>query len=92
MVPPATQIVDNAGAVWTIGANGAILRNGLQAAAGWGSAILWTGNTIYGRGIDNNWWRWTGSGWVNLGPQQPGGTTTGGNASPNGTTVPAASP
>ena len=64
-VPGATQIVDNLGAVWTIGASGAILRNGLQAAYGWGSTILWTSSTIYVRGGDYNWWRWTGSGWVN---------------------------
>ena len=45
-VPDATQIVDNSGAVWTIGASGAILRNGLQTGGG-GSKILWTGSTIY---------------------------------------------
>ncbi len=89
-VPGATQIVDNLGAVWTIGASGAILRNGLQAAYGWGSTILWTSGTIYVCGGDYNWWRWTGSGWVNSGPQQPGGTTPGGNTSPDGTTVPGA--
>ena len=89
-VPGATQIVDNLGAVWTIGASGAILRNGLQAAYGWGSTILWTSGTIYVCGGDYNWWRWTGSGWVNIGPQQPGGTTPGGNTSPDGTTVPGA--
>ena len=89
-VPGATQIVDNLGAVWTIGASGAILRNGLQAAYGWGSTILWTSSTIYVCGGDYNWWRWTGSGWINSGPQQPGGTTPGGNTSPDGTTVPGA--
>jgi hypothetical protein len=67
--------VDDLGAVWTIGASGAILRNGLQAAGGWGSTILWTSSTIYVLGGDYNWWRWTGSGWVNVGPQQPGGAT-----------------
>jgi Tol biopolymer transport system component len=70
-VPAATQIIDNSGAIWTIGSNQAILRNGVQAAGGWGSKILWTSNTIYVLGTDSNWWQWTGSGWVNVGPLQP---------------------
>jgi uncharacterized delta-60 repeat protein len=99
-VPSAGQIVDNAGAVWTIGANQAILRNGAQAAGGAGSQILWKSSTIYVLGTDNNWYQWTGSGWVNVGPVQPGATgtspgTTGTSpgttgASPDGTTVPSA--
>jgi hypothetical protein len=57
--------------VWTIGANQTILRNGVQAADGFGSKILWTSGTIYVLGIDSNWWQWTGSGWINVGPTQP---------------------
>jgi hypothetical protein len=87
-VPAATQLVDKLGAVWTIGAGGAILRNGVQAAGGQGSAILWTGSTIYVRA--NEWWQWTGSGWTNVGSQQPEGTTPGVTTSPDGTMVPAA--
>lgn len=71
IVPPASQIVDSLGNVWTIGANQTILRNGSQAAAGLGSKILWSSSTIYVLGVDNNWWRWTGSGWTNVGPTQP---------------------
>jgi len=67
MVPTAAQIIDNAGAVWTIASNGAILRNGIQAAGGLGSAILWKNATIYVLGTDANWWQWTGSSWVNAG-------------------------
>jgi cation transporter-like permease len=85
-IPNATQIVDTVGAVWTLGANGAILRNGVQAAGGWGSKILWTSNTIYVLGSDTNWWQWTGSGWINVGTTVPGGSS----ASPDGTTVPTA--
>jgi hypothetical protein len=88
IVPPASQIIDSSGAVWTIGANQTILRNGTQASGGLGSKILWTSGTIYVLGIDGNWWQWTGSGWVNVGPVQPGGGWT---ASPNGTVVPPAS-
>jgi len=76
MVPPATQIIDNLGATWTIAATGAILRNGDQAAGGWGSAILWKNTTIYVLGTDWNWWQYTGSSWINVGPSQPGGGAT----------------
>jgi hypothetical protein len=85
LVPFASQIVDNSGAIWTIGLNQVILRNGAQAAGGWGSQILWKSSTIYVLGIDGNWWQWTGSGWLNVGSVNPGG---GGPASPDGTTVP----
>jgi hypothetical protein len=89
LLPPATQIVDNVGAIWTIGAGGAILRNTIQAAGGWGSQILWTSNTIYVLGSDNNWWQWTGAGWINIGANQPGGATAP-SPSPDGTSVPPA--
>jgi hypothetical protein len=41
------QIVDDDGVIWTIGPNLAILRNGVQAAGGWGSQIVWTSHTLY---------------------------------------------
>jgi hypothetical protein len=70
-VPPAPQIVDSAGAVWTL--NGAIvLRNGASAAGGTGFRILWLRGTIYVLGSDNTrWWRWTGSGWAYFGTAAP---------------------
>jgi hypothetical protein len=86
-VPPATQIVDAAGAVWTIGSNEVILRNGTQASGGFGSEILWYSGTIYVLGTDSNWWQWLGSGWISVGPAQPG---SGATPSPDGTTVPPA--
>jgi len=86
-VPPAAQIIDNQAATWTIGGN-LILENGVQAAGGAGSKILWFSGTIYVLGTDNNWWQWTGSGWTNVGLAQPG--SGGGVPSPNGTTVPPA--
>jgi hypothetical protein len=66
--PAAPQIVDEAGAVWTIAGNRAILRNDVQAAGGWGTQILWTNSTIYVLGTDDHWWQWIGSGWNNVGP------------------------
>jgi hypothetical protein len=94
-VPTASQIVDNGGAVWTIGSGSAILRNGVSAAGGYGSQILWKSGTIYVWG-GSTWWQWTGSGWINVGSATPGGTTTtsssstSSTASPDGTTVPTA--
>jgi len=92
-VPSSSLIVDSSGAMWTIGAGGVILRNGVQAAGGLGSTILWKNGTIYVLGIDSNWWQWSGAGWTNVGPATPGGTTPGvtpSTVSPDGTTVPAA--
>ena len=72
VVPPATEIVDALGAVWTM--NGAaILRNGVSAGGGSGVTMLWSGGSIYVLGsTGGSWWKWTGSGWSNVGPTQPG--------------------
>jgi len=75
-VPPASQIYDAQGAAWTIGTPNVILRNGTQAAGGLGSQILWHSSAIYVFGTDSNWWKWTGSGWTNIGATKPGTTTT----------------
>ena len=69
----AAQIVDHNGAIWTIGQNLAILRNGVQAAGGWGSQIVWTNHTLYVLGTDNNWYQWTGFSWTFLGATFVGG-------------------
>jgi hypothetical protein len=98
MVPTtAPQIVDNSGAVWTIGSDSSIRRNGVQAGGGWGSRIYWKNSAIYVYGGDNNWWQWTGSTWSNVGPNTPGGGTAAGgssgtSASPDGTMVPTTAP
>jgi hypothetical protein len=84
------QIVDATGAIWTIGSGQQILRNGTQAASGAGTKILWTLNTIYVLGTDSNWWKWSGSGWTNCGPTQPGNATAVTGASPDGAIVPPA--
>ena len=60
----ATQIVDNTGAVWTIGPSFAILRNGVSAAGGAGSQIQWNGGIVYVLGLNGSWYRWTGSDWL----------------------------
>ena len=77
----SSQIIDNGGAVWAIGSNMVILRNGAPVANGSGSRILWMNGVIYVLGLDDNWWQWTGLGWANLGSSRPTG------ASPDGTIV-----
>jgi hypothetical protein len=85
----ASQIVDNSGAIWTIGSSYAILRNGVSAGGGYGAKILWQSSSVYVYGTDSNWWQWTGSGWTKGTPPASGGTTGGGTTtSADGTMVP----
>ena len=86
-VPPATQIVDSNGAVWTL-SNGAILRNG-AGTAGAGSQILYCNRIVYAFGTDSQWYRW-GGGWTPVGTTDPCGspTPTATAESPNNTRVP----
>src|SRR5688572_20977772 len=68
-VPPATQIVDSNGDVWTRSTNGSILRNG-AGTAGTGSEILYCSRIVYVFGTDSQWYRWT-NGWVAVGSTDP---------------------
>jgi hypothetical protein len=92
MVPPLSQLVDTSGAVWTIGANSHILRDGSWVGSGLGTKLLWSGGSIYLFG-GVNWWQWlpASSSWLKVGPTQPG-TTSGpppsSSASPDGAMVP----
>ena len=89
-LPPASQIVDASGGVWTI-AGQVILRNG-QDTGGIGSVITWCGGQIHVLGQDNYWWRWVG-GWLRIGPSDPCGGSAPAPpvASPDGTRLPPAS-
>src|SRR6185436_5044148 len=88
----AAQIVDSAGAVWTIASNLLVLRNGASVLGWQTTKILWKSSTIYVLGMDSNWWQWAGNSWVNVGPTTPGTTSSatsgGGATSADGTTVP----
>ncbi len=90
MIPPLAQLVDGGGSVWTLASDGRVLRNGNQAAGGVGSKILWSGGIIYVLGADNNWWKWNGGSWQNIGPTQPGATAPSSSPppSPDGSMVP----
>jgi hypothetical protein len=85
IVPPASQVVDDSGAAWTIGSRGAILRNA-QPTNGFGSTIAWKNHTINVLGTDNNWWQWTSSGWVDVAPGTSSGVAS--STSPDATEVP----
>lgn len=76
LVPPATRIVDGAGAVWTLATDRGVLRNGVLAAGGYGTKLLWSGGVLYTFGLDSNWYKWAGSGWTNIGSVQPGGSVS----------------
>lgn len=90
-VPPATQIVDSVGAVWTRAGNGAIMRNGLNTG-GAGSQILYCTRIVYVFGTDSRWWRWTGTGWTQLGTVDPCGGGSSPTPSPTPTPTPTPTP
>ncbi len=70
-VPPAAQITDAAGAVWTLAGN-VVQRNGAQASGGLGSLILWWAGRIYVQaGV--NWYRWATDRWEFTGTDDPSG-------------------
>ena len=80
-VPPGTQIVDSAGAVWTLSGQ-IVLRNGVDTG-GRGTPLIYCNHLVYVFGQDNQWWRWNGS-WAPIGTIDP----CGGGESPNNTRVP----
>jgi uncharacterized membrane protein len=71
-VPETALIVDRDLAVWTLGTGQEILRNGVQAANGYGSRILYRLGEVYVLGDDNTWWRWTNGNWASAGANEPG--------------------
>jgi PKD repeat protein len=76
-VGPATQIVDNSLAVWTVAPDLRVLRNGVQAAGGYAQSMLWLNQTLYVLGLDGGWWYlWNGSGWTPYGQTAPGTAPT----------------
>ena len=73
-LPPASQIVDAGGAVWTLASDLRVLRNGVHAADGYARSILWLNQTLYVLGLEGGWWyRWNGTGWTAYGQTSPAG-------------------
>lgn len=88
-LPPATQIVDSVGAVWTRTSSSAILRNG-AGTGGTGSQILYCNRLVYVFGTDSQWYRW-GNGWTPVGTVDPcGGSSVTLTESANNTRLPPA--
>ena len=83
-IPPASQVVDSNGGVWTVDAAGLCYLNGVQAGNcnSVGTLLLYNGS-IYVGATYGTWWVWNGSGWAQVaGDPSP--------ASPNGATIPSA--
>jgi len=75
MIPPSTFLLDSACHTWTIEmATTHILRDTVWIAGGLGQQLLWRTAVIYALGTDSNWYSFgDATGWVNVGPTQPGG-------------------
>ncbi len=77
IIPPATQIVDGGGNVWTMpslsGPGNIIYENGTPTT-GSGShvQVLYYGGTMYAENTGSAWYRWTGSGWAYIGKTYTG--------------------
>lgn len=65
-IPPASSIDDGQGGTWTIDPNDKILVNGVSAAGGSGSVLVWKSSTLYAWSVDR-WWQWTGTDWTDVG-------------------------
>lgn len=58
-VPQVTSIIDTTLAIWTIGNDRQILRNGAPISGGAGTAIYWTKGTVYV--LADVWYQWVAS-------------------------------
>jgi hypothetical protein len=66
-IPPATQIVDGTGGVWTVGGNHLCYRNGTQAGnCNSVQTLLWYQGNMYVGATVGTWWQWNGSGWTQI--------------------------
>ena len=75
-IPPASQIVDASGNVWTV-SGGVVYENG--AAAGFSANVtnlVYEGQTVYQNNDAGGWWSWNGSTWVSA--SSPVGSSSGG--------------
>jgi len=75
---PTSPIVDAGGHVWVIASPNIILRDGVQAAGGLGTIILWYQQSIYVWDGGEFWWQWNATTltWANVGATDPRLTPT----------------
>jgi hypothetical protein len=84
-IPPATQIVDSNGGVWTV-SSGLCFLNGAQAnGCSNVQTLLFYYGVIYVGNTFGAWYQWNGSSWTQI-----AGDPRGGGTSANGTTIPPA--
>jgi hypothetical protein len=88
MIPPATEIVDGSGNVWTmpsLTSPGNIIYENGSPTTGDGShvLVLYYGGSMYAENTGGLWYRWTGSGWTYIASGVPQPSTS-------GTTIPSA--
>ena len=84
-IPPAPQIVDGGGSIWTV-VDGVIYQNG--SLAGYSNQVielLLLNGVIYQENSSLNWWSWNGSGWTAVGNPIP--TINGACGTANGMTL-----
>ncbi|WP_345816471.1 hypothetical protein AAGS40_19720 [Paraburkholderia sp. PREW-6R] len=81
-MPPATSIIDNQNAVWTL-SNGYVSRNGLLAGNNYNvTLVLWIRGIIYSQGTGGQFYGWNGTIWLACNDPRLGGTSTDGTAIP----------
>jgi hypothetical protein len=64
------SIIDATGGIWTI-VSTQIQRDGVWVQGYQGSEYLWANSTVYILNLNGNWYSWSGSSWVFLGPMKP---------------------
>lgn len=69
-VPPAPQIIDTGGHVWTFSGT-QTLQDGVWVSAGMGTQYAWCGGVLSVFGTDSAWYRWTGTVWSRTGAADP---------------------
>ncbi len=71
-IPPALQVVDSVGVVWTIvPATQEVQRNGGSSNGGFGSTVTFKGGAIFTLGLDAVWYQWWDNrGWLPGTPPQ----------------------
>jgi aryl-phospho-beta-D-glucosidase BglC (GH1 family) len=77
-IPPASQIVDANGDVWTLNGDATISENG--APAGYTAnvvLVLFENGLVYQENRSGGWWSWNGSGWDATNQPQTAGKRTG---------------
>lgn len=84
-MPPASSIIDSAGAVWTI-TGGVLYKNGVVAGNNYNVALaMYYTGAVYAENTSGEFYQWNGTGWVRCAdPRLTGGTSA------DGTTMPSA--